>query len=961
MAIATFNLNNFSGGEIAPEFWTRTDLQKYGSSVRSSHNGYARLDGSWNNRQGFQYIATTKNSGTATNTAIPYTFKFSNQQSYALIFENMSVRFMQNFGNIGQVISGSVSAYNGATAYNAGDMAASGGVTYYCIAATTGNAPPNSTYWYALSGTAPNSILELPTPYVAADIRLLKFAQSGDVLYIAHQNYPPATLTRLSATAWQYSQITFGSTLPAPTGLSDSAGTSTTAPTLSLNTAGNGSPIYACVTAVGSAGESPASNVLLCQRNNNTTQAVIQWTAVTGATSYNLYLSSYSTGPWLKVVGVTSTYTIMQVNPSGTSYPLAGSGASGFCVTALDASNKESLPSNIVYGPANSGSFSWNAVTGAGAYKLYQQSNGVWGLLALVQGANTWTYPSGVTLVADTSKGIPLINNPFVGTGNYPAVVNLYQGRTWWGNTLNYPKTFWASRTGDYTNLQNSSKLVDSDAISYTIAEEAINGILCIIPMPLGALMPTGGTVFWMTSPNDGPITGTTPPQIKTQSNNFGMSPYVQPIVVGNRMVYFDNSNMRCRDAHYQIYEYSYGGNETSIYAKHLFSPTSQITSWAYINYPDSTIWMAKSDGTFVSLGYQREQDSAEFISWAHHDTPSGATQVQGSTPSYGFVQGFCSTPNSNGTSNLWATINRIINGQSVTYIEMMGPRYFTSAYDATFLDSWKQYNSPITITGISKATTCTVTAPSHGLSNGDIVRINKVVGMDQLFNTIGTERVNGTDVTAYFPTSIYYIVSDVLTNSFKIKDAKTGAYINSSTFNAYISGGVAYKCLNSFTAAVPHLASTPVYVVADGDILQLTAGADGTITLPQGYVAGILTVGLPYLCEMWTNSPEYNSPTGTTQDKMRGFKSAYVTVINTRGLLVGVEPTGKLTQINYTKASQWSNPLQLAGYGSVKQSDMVSIFANDNVREATLYVQVPYGMPATVTQIAGTSEIGPK
>jgi hypothetical protein len=38
-------------------------------------------------------------------------------------------------------------AYNGATAYVVDDVVESGGSAYVCIAATTGNTPPNATYW----------------------------------------------------------------------------------------------------------------------------------------------------------------------------------------------------------------------------------------------------------------------------------------------------------------------------------------------------------------------------------------------------------------------------------------------------------------------------------------------------------------------------------------------------------------------------------------------------------------------------------------------------------------------------------------------------------------------------------------------------------------------------------------------------------------------------------------------
>jgi len=47
-------------------------------------------------------------------------------------------------------------AYNGATAYVVDDVVESGGSAYVCIAATTGNTPPNATYWELMSQAGTN-------------------------------------------------------------------------------------------------------------------------------------------------------------------------------------------------------------------------------------------------------------------------------------------------------------------------------------------------------------------------------------------------------------------------------------------------------------------------------------------------------------------------------------------------------------------------------------------------------------------------------------------------------------------------------------------------------------------------------------------------------------------------------------------------------------------------------------
>jgi hypothetical protein len=78
------------------------------------------------------------------------------------------------------------------------------------------------------------------------------------------------------------------------------------------------------------------------------------------------------------------------------------------------------------------------------------------------------------------------------------------------------------------------------------------------------------------------------------------------------------------------------------------------------------------------------------------------------------------------------------------------------------------------TISGITAANPAVVTATSHGYDNGDEVLISGVSGMTE---------VNGKR----------FLVADKTTNTFELQD-KDGVDINSSSFTAYSSGGVANK-----------------------------------------------------------------------------------------------------------------------------------------------------------------------
>ena len=65
--------------------------------------------------------------------------------------------------------------------------------------------------------TGTPAVYEIASPYAENDLASLTYVQSGDVLTICHPRYKPRELRRLGATQWVLAEITFGSTLAAPT------------------------------------------------------------------------------------------------------------------------------------------------------------------------------------------------------------------------------------------------------------------------------------------------------------------------------------------------------------------------------------------------------------------------------------------------------------------------------------------------------------------------------------------------------------------------------------------------------------------------------------------------------------------------------------------------------------------------------------------------------------------------
>ncbi|MDE5879044.1 MAG: hypothetical protein K2G99_03315, partial [Desulfovibrio sp.] len=133
--------------------------------------------------------------------------------------------------------------------------------------------------------------LVVSSPYAAADLAALRYAQSADVMYFVHPSYAPRKLARYGDTDWRWSTPTFGPDVAAPTGLSLRV--------VENNYEGDDATrqyTYA-VTAVGEDGqESNASaRASITAKALNSVSYIIRisWQAVAGAVYYRVYKLKY--------------------------------------------------------------------------------------------------------------------------------------------------------------------------------------------------------------------------------------------------------------------------------------------------------------------------------------------------------------------------------------------------------------------------------------------------------------------------------------------------------------------------------------------------------------------------------------------------------------------------------------------------------------------------------------------
>lgn len=239
---------SFSGGEFSPALYSRTDIAKYGTALKQCRNFYVMRHGGLANRAGTQFVCEVKDSTKAVR-LIP--FVFNQSQTYILEFGDQYMRVIKNGEQVtlaAQNITAITNANPCVVTYNGADNYANGNEVYISgITGAIGNYLNNRNFKVANVNTGANTfeldyldgtnvdstamgayasggtleeVYEISTPYLEADLPMLKFVQSADVVTIVHPSYAPKNLARTGDTSWTLGAITFEPEIDYPTVIS---------------------------------------------------------------------------------------------------------------------------------------------------------------------------------------------------------------------------------------------------------------------------------------------------------------------------------------------------------------------------------------------------------------------------------------------------------------------------------------------------------------------------------------------------------------------------------------------------------------------------------------------------------------------------------------------------------------------------------------------------------------------
>jgi hypothetical protein len=655
MGRASPGLTSFNAGELSPRLEGRVETEKYQAGLRVCENYIPLIQGPLVRRSGTRFVGEVKASVNRT-WLVP--FQFSTSQAYMLEFGDRYVRFYSNQARV--VVSG-VAAYNGATAYAVGALVVQGGVNYYCIAATTGNAPPNSTYWYALTG----NIYEIPSPYTAADLTgadgtlTIRATESADVVYICLQGKPQQKLTRFGPTNWTIAPLqTVGGPFK----------------TLNLTT----TTVQASAT-TGNITLTASTGVFLPGHVNSLFYLELQDLSATKPwEGYAVLASGTGANPSGLTCrsgnrSYTCTTTFSVVAPkgevrSGTDRPLHTHGS------AYDGRN-QAIPN----GPELCGVlWRFDGLTyGAVLITGYTNATTVTGIVVAMRAGGVDSLPAGV-VSAPTNRWA---FGAWSDVEGWPSHAAFFRERLAFARG----QQIWLSTAADFENFNefdDNGLVVADSSIKLRLPSEQQDDIcwMRVLSPTVEALMVgTGSEEFAVKSQTENQPFGTD--NVTAQLLSGIGSRNVVPVKVGPALLFVQRLGVKLRDLVYDAYGNNGGSNDQTLYAEHV--PRPRLDQLAYQQDPSSIVWARRSDGQLVAMTYSREQyANPPHGGWHRHPMTNGSVECISSIAGAD-------------RNELWMIVNRTIAGVTRRYVELLEAEFAddTPLTSAFYVDCGLSYN----------------------------------------------------------------------------------------------------------------------------------------------------------------------------------------------------------------------------------------------------------------------------
>ena len=519
-------------------------------------------------------------------------------------------------------------------------------------------------------------VYEIATPYDSTDVFEIHKTQSADVMYIAHEDYAPRTLSRLGDASWTLAETVFtngpflSENIDATKILTFST---TTAPTLGYSIAGTTGTLTASGTGntpftqyhVGSLWQinrSRSDNTLTTPYNSThaiPTTVNANCTRIKGDFSFDVKTFGTDTdgysakiwrkegdGDWTEYRTFLSASAYSSTEKLKDVYYCWTRSASSVIVGNLTA--KEQMNRGVVKITA----FTSSTVVTVEVLTPLHNTDG------------SSPYTTATSMWAEGAW------NEYRG---YPRTVSFYEDRLYWAGSTNNPQTIWGSASGEY--LSHLTGNVDSDALVLPINANDVSQIQWIAARKT-MVVGTASTEFIVSATNpDDPLTAEdkkASPQSYIGSNNL------QPAILNNGLFYFQRQGKKLNVMTFAYEIDSYKSDNATLFANHILEDSNPTTMAIQLT-PDPCLWVTREDGVLCCFVYEPGEEV--FAAWSRCVTGSNLLSPVGIYESVASVHG-------EDEDELWFSVKRIIGDVAYRYIELSAPRHISQADEAIMLDS---------------------------------------------------------------------------------------------------------------------------------------------------------------------------------------------------------------------------------------------------------------------------------
>lgn len=437
----------------------------------------------------------------------------------------------------------------------------------------------------------------------------------------------------------------------------------------------------------------------------------------------------------------------------------------------------------------------------------------------------------------------------------WPKCVIIKEGRIIFANCPGLPSTTWFSALDDYLDFNGfelDGTLTSANAFNVKLDSNVLEQIEWLGLDEKG--IPVGTSEGeWVLRPRDADL-AVSATNIKADPlSNWG-SDSVNAAKAGKASLYVEKTRKKLRELTYFYEVDGFRAIDLTELAAHLVQ--GGVKKIIFQKAPHPIVWAITDDGSLLSMTYQRE--STIKAGWAKHPI-GGIGDPAGNPPVV--EDGTVRVSDDGTTYELWLVIKRYIDGGYVRYVEYMTPFFEESTEhdEAIFYDSCLQLNNSKNITAITKANPAVVTSASHGYSDGDLIRIEDVVGMTEL---------NGRSFT----------VANSTTDTLELLDE------DSTNFTSYVSGGEIREMFVNISG-LDHLEGETVSVFGDGVKQADKVVSSGAITVQA---AATVLVGYSYKSRIKTLRPNSGSRDGTSMGKTRRIHRLGLLLYRTLGIRIG-------------------------------------------------------------------------